>query len=215
MLGKSYKDQSYVKRAVNRMRQYLAREESQMKETRQENPGSQDTQIEVRPVSNADFVGLRDMLSRSSAESIYRRFHASFARVPEYILRRLAKEDGLGERRLVAGSEGRTIGHAMYSASKSGEAEVGVIVEDVWQRKGVGRLLVARLAAEAHDAGIEAFTCVSLWENRRVENLVKAHCPAATFESKDGSRFIRAPFDGAKPEEKGTVSDKNQRKGCA
>ncbi len=53
----------------------------------------------------------------------------------------------------------------MHIESENDEIEIGVFVEDAWQYRGIGRLLVERLAAEALDMGTEAFTCASLWEN--------------------------------------------------
>ena len=150
--------------------------------------------VEARPVTAADLDGLRDMLSRLSPEAVYQRFHVPLAEVPERILRRLADKNDPGESRVVAISDGRVVGHAMYSTVEAGEAEVGVVVEDVWQSKGVGKLLLRRLATEARHEGIEVFTCSSLWENRRVAALIKTLCPAATFEVRDGRRTVCAPI---------------------
>ena len=167
---------------------------SLVENTLQKAQTTQDFPLEVRPVSTADLDGLRDMLARLSPESVYRRFHMPLAKVPERILRRLMDGDGSGERRMVAVSEGRIVGHAMYSVSGEGEAEVGVIVEDAWQSRGIAKVLLHRLATEACCEEIEAFACTSLWENRQVAGLVKALCPSASLEIRDGLRLVRAPL---------------------
>lgn len=76
----------------------------------------------------------------------------------------------------------------MYPALESGEAEVGIVVEDAWQSRGVGKLLTKRLAVQVRSAG-EVFTCASLQENQLVVALVKALCPAATSKAEDGLRL--------------------------
>lgn len=50
-------------------------------------------------------------------------------------------------------------------------------------------MLTKRLAAQARRAGVEVFTCASLWENQQVVALVKALCPAATSKAEDGLRL--------------------------
>lgn len=167
-----------------------------------------DVSPKVRPVSTGDFTGLSEMLLRLSPESLYYRFHIPLHQVPEHILRRLVEGHDPGERRLVAVSGARIIGHAMSSAPERGEAEVGVVVEDRWQSSGVGRMLLQRLAAVARHEEVEAFTCVSLWENRRVTEAIKALCPAATYEVKDGLRLIRAPLGDVEPEKLQNVNGK-------
>ena len=48
---------------------------------------------------------------------------------------------------LVAVAGGEIVGHAMYARENGDdEAEVAVVVEDRWQSRGVGKLLLAGLA---------------------------------------------------------------------
>lgn len=159
-----------------------------------------DVSVEIRHVSTEDAYGLKEMLSRLSPEDIYNRFHAPLHEVPEHVLQRLVVGEDPCERRLAAVSGSRIVGHAMSSSPEKGEAEVGVLVDSSWQSRGVGRMLIRRLAEEARLAGVETFICLSLWENRRVAEAVKALCPAATFEARDGLRLIRAPLGETEPE---------------
>jgi len=49
----------------------------------------------------------------------------------------------------------------MYTRSEDGRsADIGIIVEDEWQRRGIGKLLLSKLTAAARRQRMEAFTGV-------------------------------------------------------
>jgi GNAT superfamily N-acetyltransferase len=144
--------------------------------------------LAVRAVSSGDVERLRRMFSRSSPATIYRRFHSPFPRVPEWAIERLASAESL-----VAAVGDEVVGHAMYVCTEDGrEAEAAVVVEDGWQSMGIGKLLLGGLAAEGRQRGIEAFTCVTLAENRRAFLLVAAVFAEVGYALEDGSYAIRA-----------------------
>ena len=124
-------------------------------------------EIRVRVLSAGDGDRLRRMFSRLSGETLYRRFHAPYPRVPEWALHRLLGVERYNGESVVAVARDEIVGHAMYVPSPDGrEAEVAVVVEDSWQSKGVGRLLLSELAERAKQRGIESFTGMVLGENR-------------------------------------------------
>jgi GNAT superfamily N-acetyltransferase len=150
--------------------------------------------LAVRAVSSGDAERLGRMFSRSSPATIYRRFHSPFPRVPEWALERLA-----GAESLVAAVGDEVVGHAMYVCTEDGrEAEAAVVVEDGWQSMGIGKLLLGGLAAEGRRRGIEAFTCVTLAENRRAFLLVAAVFAEVGYALEGGSYAIRAPLRSLK-----------------
>ena len=122
----------------------------------------------VRSVSSGDVERLRRMFSRSSPGTIYRRFHSPYPRVPGWALERLGNLGNVDHRDaefLVATVGDEVVGHAMYVRAGDGrEAEAAIVVEDGWQSRGIGKLLLSRLAAEARWRGIEVFVCVTLAE---------------------------------------------------
>lgn len=129
----------------------------------------------IRPVSSEDAEGLRGMFSRLSRESIYLRFHTPYPRVPEWAVASFADAERRDGVFLVAVVGSKVVGHAMYVGSEpGGEAEISVVVEDGWQSKGIGSLLLAELAVRAKRQGIEVFTAEVLGENRRVIGLLGA-----------------------------------------
>lgn len=153
--------------------------------------------VEVRPVSPQDLDGVRDMLARLSAETVYMRFH--LPQVPEWAPEFLVGARNRGGFSLVAVGGGRVIGHAMYGKPVDGEAEIAVVVEDEWQAEGVGKLLITRLMQQADRRGLKFFTCASLGENRRVVTLVNKMFVEAEYVVKNSMRLVRMPLRSIRP----------------
>ena len=87
----------------------------------------------------------------------------------------------------------------MYERENRGEAEIAVVVEDRWQAKGVGKLLLSGLAREANRRGIGTFTGLALGENRRVLDLTNAVFAEVSYAIRDGLYDIRMPLRTLKP----------------
>jgi len=87
------------------------------------------------------------------------------------------------------------VGHAIYVRSDSGsDAEFALVVEDLWQSQGVGKLLLSELAGRALHRGVETFTGEVLGENRRVLGLLNAVFVEVNSLMKDGVYHVRAPL---------------------
>lgn len=153
--------------------------------------------VSVRGLSAGDEPGLRAMFGRLSKDTIYKRFHMPFPRVPDSMLAHLMGHGG--GRSLVAVAGGDIIGHALYAEEPGGVAEVALVVEDGWQSMGIGKLLLAGLARKAAGKGVETFTAVALGENRRVLGLVDAVFAGARRTPRGGSYDIRMPLRGLRP----------------
>ncbi len=139
------------------------------------------------------------MFSRVSSETIYRRFHTPYPRVPEWLPEFLMDADGRGGRSLVAVVGEEIVGHAMCSRPEAGGAEVAIVVEDRWQSRGVGKQLLFELAEEAKRQGVEAFVCIFLVENRVVPTLVDSVFSDARYSLKEGTRLARASLANLRP----------------
>lgn len=147
--------------------------------------------VRVRAVAREDLDGLRRMLSRSSPDTIYQRFHAPYPCVPERITALMVGVERLDGEALVAVAGEDIVGHAMYARTRDKEAEVAVVVEDGWQSKGLGRLLLFEIASAACGRGVEVLCCSSLAENRRVFGLSASVFGEVESIIKDGLRRIR------------------------
>jgi GNAT superfamily N-acetyltransferase len=135
------------------------------------------------------------MFSRLSRETLYRRFHAPYPRVPEWALHRLLGVERYNGESVVAVAWDEIVGHAMYVPSPDGRgAEVAVVVEDSWQSKGVGKMLLSELAERAKQRGIETFTGTVLGENRRALGFLLVAPTGVRYEVENGLYLLRAPL---------------------
>jgi GNAT superfamily N-acetyltransferase len=79
----------------------------------------------------------------------------------------LASDTGAGRRGLIARDErGVIVGHATYAPMGPGRAEVAVEVADHLHGRGLGTILIERLAAVAETRGITHFVAEVLSENQ-------------------------------------------------
>src|SRR5829696_6544059 len=104
------------------------------------------TEVSIWVATPLDSEKLRGMFSRTSSETIYRRFHLPYPEVPEWMLALMLGVDHRNKVSLVAVAEEKVVGHAMYVRLENGtEAEMAIVVEDGWQSKGVGKSLLFEL----------------------------------------------------------------------
>lgn len=156
------------------------------------------TQVIIRGATPRDGDGLRGMFSRVSTETIYRRFHIPYPQVPERMLALMLDVDGDKES-LVAVAEEEIVGHAMFVRHSNGsEAEMAIIVEDRWQSKGVGTLLLSELAQRARHRGIEVFTGEVLGENHRMLRLADLFA-GTSYTIKGALYHVRMPLRPLEP----------------
>jgi len=107
---------------------------------------------QVRPADPADAEALHDLVAGLSVESGYRRFLVGVgAPSPRMVAALLRRDSTHGAWVCAAGD--RLVGHAIWGVDE-GAAELGVVVTDAWQRRGVGRSLTAAAAAEARAHGL-------------------------------------------------------------
>jgi len=153
--------------------------------------------VGIQAVSLEDRELLRRMFSRLSRESIYQRFHMPYPSVPEWAVALFIGSHEPQGKYLVAVVGNNIVGHAMYTRSEDGRsADIGIIVEDEWQRRGIGKLLLSKLAAAVRRQRIEAFTGVVLGENRATMRLVTAVFTEVRSTVRGGQYEIYVPLAG-------------------
>ena len=151
------------------------------------------TEVAIRGGTPLDREKLRGMFSRTSSETIYRRFQLPYPEVPEWMLALMLSADHHKEA-LVAVTEEKVVGHAMYARLADGtEAEIAIIVEDEWQSKGVGKSLLSELARRATPRGVETFSGEVLATNRPMLGLA-AMFTGADYAMADGVCHVRMPL---------------------
>jgi GNAT superfamily N-acetyltransferase len=155
--------------------------------------------VSIRVATADDEEKSRRLFHRLSSKTLYRRFHLPYSEVPEKTLALVLGVDHHDKQSLVAFAEGEIIAHAMYArVGDSGDAEVAFVVEDGWQSKGVGKLLLTHIAEEALLRGVDTFTGEVLGENRRVLSLLNAVFADVEYVIRDGLYHFRVPLQTLK-----------------
>jgi acetyltransferase len=113
----------------------------------------------LRPVLPQDEVPLGDMVARASRTSRYRRFHGSIRELSPASLRHMTRVDYRQHMALVVtatgAGAGRVLADARYCVNEAGgAAEFAVLVDDAWQRRGLGIRMIRALGDAATQAGI-------------------------------------------------------------
>jgi acetyltransferase len=155
------------------------------------------TQVIIRPIRTEDAPRLQSLFGRLSRESVYYRFLELRKELTTQEARRLADLDHEEQMALVASCaecEEELIGVARYAVipeSQPREAEAAIVVEDRYQNRGLGALLLKRLTAYAVAHGIEAFVATIRNDNRRVLRLVKRSGLPTESELDAGTLMLR------------------------
>ena len=114
----------------------------------------------LRPAHHSDAGALALFFAALSPRARLLRFHGAVNRLPELVLQSMTTQVPERHVALVAlttTDDGlqHLLAEARYAISNDGEAEFAVAVADTWQRQGLGRALVQRLAVHARASGLQ------------------------------------------------------------
>jgi GNAT superfamily N-acetyltransferase len=129
------------------------------------------TVLRTRLLSPQDRDGLKELFARCSPESIRFRFLHPIKMLTEETLDDLTNVDGARHVALAvtggAGTNEQIIAVGRYQALKDRPevAEISFLVEDAWQRRGIGTRLLQTLVELALRAGITRFSADVLSDN--------------------------------------------------
>lgn len=137
----------------------------------------------VRPVQPDDAQAEQDFVMALSPASRYRRFHVGLRRLPESTLAQLTQVDQQAHVAVVAHAGPAIVADARYVRRGDGEAEFALAVVDDWQRLGVARRLLWRLAMGAAERGVRALVGEVLADNLPMIRLMQA--AGARFRLRD------------------------------
>jgi GNAT superfamily N-acetyltransferase len=164
----------------------------------------------IRPVTAADETVLRDFFAALSVESRYLRFFAPVT--PSCGLLDLMVGKPAHVDAIVAVADGVIVGHAMAAdrpvpggsgnpgrPGRPRATDVGVVVADAWQRRGVGAALMRALIGRAQARGVTALAMDVLPGNRRVLAMIAGHWPDADIGRSADGVDIRIPLPPYQP----------------
>jgi GNAT superfamily N-acetyltransferase len=161
-------------------------------------------------VTPSDEAVLRDFFAALSVESRYLRFFAPVT--PSCGLLDLMAGKPAHVDAIVAVADGVIVGHAMAAdrvapgepgnpvrTDGPGATDVGVVVADAWQRRGVGAALMRALIGRAQARGVTSLAMDVLPGNRRVLAMVAGHWPEAAIGRSADGVDIRIPLSAQQP----------------
>jgi ribosomal protein S18 acetylase RimI-like enzyme len=120
----------------------------------------------VRPFRAADRYPVSALLSRLSCESLYQRFHSAGMRVDG------AMVDSVTEGyALIAELDGEVVGLASYNGPR---CELGIVVDDMCRRRGIGNALCRELLRRAERAGVSKAMATIMHSNHAMLRLLQS-----------------------------------------
>ena len=125
------------------------------------------------------------MWERCSLATRLARFHAPVRHIPASYLETVLSDPSASVVALPRRS-GAVAALASLVPGCGGSAELGVLVEDAWQRHGIGRQLVAHLIAAAPARQITELTASVLAQNATVADLLR-RVPGEFSLTRDGA----------------------------
>jgi hypothetical protein len=154
------------------------------------------TPLRVRPITHDDRDELVRLFARLSPRSSQLRFFSPIRELSDAQMLRLIDVDHECRDALVALNDAdEIIAEARYDGEcGSGEAEIALTVEDVWQHRGVGIGLARRLMGLAAERGYERFVANILPDNRAALGLVRELAPDVSVRWDSGSYVATIPL---------------------
>lgn len=133
--------------------------------------------VTVRAIKPEDAALMRDFFQRMSPESRYYRFMERLEEMPPALVARFTQVDYDREMALVAlteeGGETQQIGAARYTLTADGESvEFALVIDDRWQRSGLGRRLMGALMDCARDRSYRYMVGDVLADNEKMLRLM-------------------------------------------
>lgn len=145
--------------------------------------------ITVRRADRGDLEAARAMHDRCSEQTLRLRYHGPVRDADRYLEHLLSPR--FGRTLAVQTASGRTValGHLLWDGD---ETEVALLVEDDWQRRGIGSELLGRLVALAVEAGCESVYAVTQASNTGMVAAMRALSLPLDYQIEEGTLVITA-----------------------
>ncbi|NED91491.1 GNAT family N-acetyltransferase [Streptomyces sp. SID11233] len=151
-------------------------------------------EITVRRADHADLEAARAMHDRCTEQTLRLRYHGPVRDADRYLDHLLSPR--FGRTLAVQTASGRLValGHLLWDGD---ETEVALLVEDDWQRRGIGSELLARLVALAVEAGCESVYAVTQASNTGMVAAMRALSLPLDYQIEEGTLVITARLSAA------------------
>jgi GNAT superfamily N-acetyltransferase len=163
-------------------------------------------EITVRRADAGDVEAAKEMHERCSARTLAMRYHGPVVDADRYLNHLLSPR--YGRTLAVQTASGRIVGlgHLLWDGD---ETEVALLVEDKWQRRGIGGELLARLVAMAVEAGCESVYAVTQASNTGMVAAMRGLELPLDYQIEEGTLVVTARLVGEAPVGEGAVSTTN------
>ncbi|MFD4693546.1 GNAT family N-acetyltransferase [Streptomyces sp. NPDC058463] len=151
-------------------------------------------EITVRRADRSDLTAARAMHDRCSDRTLGLRYHGPVRDADRYLDHLLSPR--FGRTLAVQTASGRLValGHLLWDGD---ETEVALMVEDDWQRRGIGSELLGRLVALAVEAGCESVYAVTQAHNTGMVAAMRALSLPLDYQIEEGTLVITARLGAA------------------
>lgn len=148
--------------------------------------------ITVRRADTSDLAAAKAMHDRCSPRTLSMRYHGPVGEADRYLGHLLSPR--FGRTLAVRTASGRIVGlgHLLWDGD---ETEIALIVEDAWQRRGIGSELLGRLVAMAVDAGCANVYAVTQSSNVGMVAAMRGLDLPLDYQIEEGTLVITARLD--------------------
>ncbi len=150
--------------------------------------------ITVRRADTGDLDAAREMHERCSARTLGMRYHGPVGDADRYLNHLLSPR--FGRTLAVQTASGRIVGlgHLLWDGD---ETEVALLVEDDWQRRGIGSELLGRLVGMAVEAGCESVYAVTQASNTGMVAAMRGLELPLDYQIEEGTLVVTARLGAA------------------
>ena len=158
------------------------------------------SQVCLRPIEPSDKQALVDAFDRLSYQSRYERFLTPLDSMSRSMQRYFTEVDQHDHVALVVfdPETDRLVAVARFVRDKDpAVAEAAITVDDAWQGRGLGTLLLQRLSERAREEGVKRFSAFVLAKNDDMLDLLRALGPTRVVSRSQGAVEVEAELPRA------------------
>ncbi|MEU9928604.1 GNAT family N-acetyltransferase [Streptomyces anulatus] len=159
-------------------------------------------EITVRRADRGDLAAARAMHDRCSQRTLGLRYHGPVSDADRYLDHLLSPRFGRTLAVQTASGKLVALGHLLWDGD---ETEVALLVEDDWQRRGIGSELLGRLVALAVEAGCDSVYAVTQSHNTGMVAAMRALELPLDYQIEEGTLVITARLTTDRPTAEGSA----------
>lgn len=149
-------------------------------------------EITVRRADGSDLPAARAMHDRCSERTLGLRYHGPVADADRYLGHLLSPRFGRTLAATTASGKLVALGHLLWDGD---ETEVALLIEDDWQRRGIGSELLGRLIGMAVEAGCDSVYAVTQASNTGMVAAMRGLGLPLDYQIEEGTLVITARLD--------------------